>query len=99
MRTIYFFCVGLAACAALAACQTPQTTPPPAPLPIACPPSLTQPIAPPPKRPAELDNYDLVDNPLAGLLSDFAEKLGAHSRAGWARASTAKTFCEERSNG
>jgi hypothetical protein len=96
MRPIALFCAGLA----LAACQTVPDLPPPAP--IACPPSLVQPIegqpllpdgatVPRPTTPEEAEG-------LAQFLDHIA-KLAAWGRTGWSRATTAKTFCEEASNG
>jgi hypothetical protein len=64
------------------------------PVPIACPPSMKQPIKDQPKRPADLDAYDMADNPVAVLLSEHARELGVWGRDGWARATTSKTYCE-----
>lgn len=83
----------LSACASSPPAQVKQ------PVPIACPPSFTQPTQDQPKRPADLDAYDMVDNPVAALLSGYATQLENWGRAGWYRAATAKTFCEGKANG
>jgi hypothetical protein len=95
MRSIFILCAGLAAFAALAACQTTQTAPPVAPL--ACPPSLTQGIEAQPTVPDGAD-FDLADTPEARTSGEiylaYVETLARWGRDGWSRAGSAKAFCE-----
>jgi hypothetical protein len=87
---IFILCAGLT----LSACQTTQPTPP---APVACPPSLTQPLQDQPKRPAEADLI-LADSDEAraggNAFLTYFEGLARWGRDGWARAENAKAFCE-----
>jgi hypothetical protein len=73
------------------------TTPSPTPAPVACPPSLTAPIAPQPSVPAAAD-VDIKDTDEARQKADiyltYVSDLAAWGREGWARATNAKNHCE-----
>jgi hypothetical protein len=84
----------IVACLALAACQTAKAV---VIAPVGCPPSLTQTVQPQPllpdgaypPRPVTQADAEALDAFLAHVAN-----VAAWGRAGAARATTAKTFCE-----
>jgi hypothetical protein len=95
-RKIVFGPAAIAAILGVCACQTTQVAPSAH---VACPPSLTAPMAAQPSVPSDAD-VDLKDTPearqSANLYLSYVSDLAAWGRDGWSRASTAKTFCEAR---
>jgi hypothetical protein len=90
MRLIFVLGAGLT----LAACQT-KPLPPVAP--ISCPPSLTQALQEQPILPdgASIPRpVDQVDSDGLALTLDHMRKIAAWGRDGWARAGSAKAYCE-----